>query len=250
MRISWKGTIATVATAGLLVVAADYVSFAATGDSLVLGRFNIAKSPTTLTNQGDGPVLRLNSPGEENPPLAVNSSRKVLHLNADALDGMDAKALSTRVLTYAGGHRREVFSDGFAIFSTPLEPGVYQTSFRAGLFPRLPAGSTGAEVICAIADLTNFGGPNTKVFAAQSAFAPGNTGAPVFLSGTETVRITDQLRPAMVCLTIQTGNDPIPFQFFAPMKASFVQVASRVHRIAEPAVPPVAPGGKVQQLFR
>ena len=31
MRISWKGSIATVATAGLLVVAADYVSFATTG---------------------------------------------------------------------------------------------------------------------------------------------------------------------------------------------------------------------------
>jgi hypothetical protein len=249
MRISWKGSIATLASAGLLVVAADYVSFAATGDSFVLGRFNTAKAPTTLTNQGDGPVLRLNSSGKGNPPLAVNSSRKVLHLNADALDGLDAKALSTRVLTYAGGHRRELFPDGFAVFSTPLEPGIYQTSFRAGLIPQLPAGSTGAEVICAIADLTNFGGPNTKVFAAQSAFAAGSAGAPVFLSGTETVRITDRLQPAMVCLTIQTGNDPIPFQFFAPMKASFVPVASRVHRVAQPSVP-IAPGGKVQQFFR
>jgi hypothetical protein len=249
MRISWKGSIATVATAGLLVVAADYVSFAATGDSFVLGRFNTAKTPTTLTNQGDGPALRLNSSGKANPPLAVNSNRKVLHLNADTVDGLDAKALSTHVLTYAGGHRREVFSDGFAIFSTPLDPGVYQTSFRAGLFPQVPSGSSGAEVICAIADLTNFGGPNTKVFAAQSTFAAGDTGAPVFLSGTETVRITDQMRPAMVCLTIQTGNDPVPFQFFAPMKASFVQVASRVHRVAQPA-DPTSPARGVQHFFR
>ncbi len=53
----------------------------------------------------------------------------------------------------------------------------------------------------------------------------------------------------MVRLSIQTGNDPIPFQFFAPMKASFVQVSSRVHRVAQPAGP-IAPGRKVEQFFR
>ena len=241
MRISWKGSIATVAAAGMLVVGVDYVSFAVTGDSLVLGRLNTAAKPTTITNNGDGPALRLNSSGKRTPPLAVNSSRKVLKLNADQVDGVSASRLATHVLTFTGGSRNDQYPNGLALFDAPLEPGVYQASFRAGVTPEPSGPSTGDEVICGVADLGTLGG-NTHVYMADSAMSAG-TGAPVFMSGAETVRITAKARPGLVC-SMQTAST-VPFRLFGPIKASFALVDSRVNRNA----PAVDTGGGVARSF-
>ena len=231
MRISWKGSIATVAAAGLLVVGVDYVSFAVTGDSVVLGRFNTAAQPTTMTNDGDGPALRLHSSGKRTPPLAVNSSAKVLKLNADQVDGVGAWQLTTHVLTFTAGSRNDPYPNGLALFDAPLEPGIYQASFRAGVTaeqPQGPPSTTGYEVICGVADLNTLGA-HTKVYLADSTMSPGN-GAPVFLSGAETVRITPKARPGLVC-SMQTSS-VVPFRLFGPINASFALVDSRTNREA------------------
>ena len=242
MRISWKGSIATVAAAGMLVVGVDYVSFAVTGDSLVLGRLNSAAKPTTISNTGDGPALRLSSSGKRTPPLAVNSSRKVLKFNADEVDGASASKLATHVLTFTGGSRNDQYPNGLALFDAPLQPGVYQASFRAGLTPEPSAPSTGDEVICGVADLATLGA-NTHVYVADSAMSAGGTGAPVFMSGAETVRITAKARPGLVCST-QTATT-VPFRLFGPIKASFARVDSRVNQYA----PAVDTGGGVAWSF-
>jgi hypothetical protein len=241
MRFSWKGTFATVATAGLLVVAADYVSYAATGDSLVLGRFNSATTPTTLTNTGDGPALRLNTSGEQTPPLAVDSAHKVLRLNADEVDGRGASELATHVLTYTGGKRGDEFPGGLALFDVPVPPGIYQASFTAGVTSESSGQTTGDEVICGVADLNTLGN-RTHVFMADSTVSMGN-GAPAFLSGAQTVRITANVRPGLVC-SMQTSTT-VPFGFFSPLKASFAKVDSRMNLDA----PPVDTGPAPQRSF-
>ena len=52
MHALWKTGGATMAAAALLVVGVDYATFAATGDSLILGRANSADRTTTLTRTG------------------------------------------------------------------------------------------------------------------------------------------------------------------------------------------------------
>jgi hypothetical protein len=68
------------------------VAVAATGNPLLLGRSNDAGRPTSLTNTGTGPALRLSN-GAGAPPLTVNgNTTKVAGLNADLLDGKDSTA--------------------------------------------------------------------------------------------------------------------------------------------------------------
>ena len=52
-----------------------------------------------MTNTGKGAALSLNT-SKKSPPLAVNSSKTVKHLNADTVDGKHASALTTNVITY------------------------------------------------------------------------------------------------------------------------------------------------------
>ena len=86
MHALWRTGGATLAAAALLVVGVDYATFAATGDSLILGRANSADRTTTLTTKGSGPALSLQSrPGR--PSLRVSSQAKVGSLNADRWTG-------------------------------------------------------------------------------------------------------------------------------------------------------------------
>lgn len=81
------------ALAAAFLVTIDAASFAATGSGLVLGRANTASAPTTITNDGAGPALRLTTSSSASAPFATNATGKVLNLHADKLDGMDAAAL-------------------------------------------------------------------------------------------------------------------------------------------------------------
>jgi hypothetical protein len=78
-----------------LVVSLDYVSYAATGDSFLLGKPNAASTTTSLTRTTNGPVLALNSQAGQ-PPLTVNRPVKAPNLNADLLDGLDSTRFATR----------------------------------------------------------------------------------------------------------------------------------------------------------
>jgi hypothetical protein len=144
MHISWKGALATVAASAMLVVGVDYVTFAANGDSLILGHLNAANDTTVLTKHGPGPALRLNSAGPGSPALAVDSKAKVAKLNADMVDGKHARALLQvknvgRVFTTtaAGG-------TGQITYDVPNVPkGVYLATYTANFFPQ---GTPGAPV--------------------------------------------------------------------------------------------------------
>ena len=86
----------TVAVAAMLVVAVDYASLAATGDSLVLGKSNEANKTSVVKRTTAGPAMAFNTrPGS--PPFAVNQDEKVANLNADAVDGLGGPDLTTRL---------------------------------------------------------------------------------------------------------------------------------------------------------
>jgi hypothetical protein len=76
-----------------VVIGGIGVATAANGGSLVLGHSNTATSATTLSNSKGTPLSLRARHGK--PPLRVNSSTKVRHLNADKLDGSNAARLET-----------------------------------------------------------------------------------------------------------------------------------------------------------
>lgn len=94
MRQRAKTAVAAVAVTGLAVVGLDTYTYAATGDSLILGKLNTAGNTTTVTNNGNGPALSLHAKGNA-PALAVDSGAKIVHLNADTVDGKSAAGLQT-----------------------------------------------------------------------------------------------------------------------------------------------------------
>jgi hypothetical protein len=81
-------------TAVGVVVATSGTAAAGTAAQFLLGRDNKATHVSTLTNS-NGPAIALHAkPGK--PPLTVNSSVVVPHLDAALLDGADAASLVTR----------------------------------------------------------------------------------------------------------------------------------------------------------
>lgn len=90
----------TLALTLALLLALDYASFAATGQSLLLGKVNTANQVTTIERTTAGPALSLvTKPGK--PPLKVNRAAKVKKLNADLVDGLGKGDLARRPLVSA-----------------------------------------------------------------------------------------------------------------------------------------------------
>ena len=126
--------------AALLVLGTDYVTFAATGDSLLLGKSNTAAQTTTVTNTGAGAVLTLKSThASSRPPLKVNSAVKVAKLNADLVDGKGAAQLGVRSLVY-----RKAFNltgvSGFTVTLPNVPAGTYLGAWSGWVYG--PASST------------------------------------------------------------------------------------------------------------
>lgn len=86
---------ATIGATAMLVIGIDYVTFAATGDSLMLGRGNSASTLTSIVRSTDGGVLSLKAqPGS--PALNVNTKNRIANLNADTVDGIHGPALARK----------------------------------------------------------------------------------------------------------------------------------------------------------
>ena len=78
-----------------LMVGVATAAFGANGDFFKVGRSNVASAVSTLTRSGAGPALSLKV--DSGAPLAVNSTSRVVNLNADRLDGLDsARLVETR----------------------------------------------------------------------------------------------------------------------------------------------------------
>lgn len=78
------------AAVAALVLGSDYVSYAATGKSLLLGKLNRSPKATTLARTKAGPVLDLRTKSGSDAPLRTNGTGLVQNLDADLLDGHHA----------------------------------------------------------------------------------------------------------------------------------------------------------------
>ena len=144
---TWRKVAAVLAGCALVAVGTDAVTYAATGDSLLLGKINKSGTTTTVTNTGRGPVLNLNG-GKLYPPLKVNSKKKVVNFNADLLDGKDSKALEPGVtrLTIGSGDLDTVSSH---LFTTTIPAGWYQFTL-AGV---INSSTMTDDFVCLMGDL-------------------------------------------------------------------------------------------------
>jgi hypothetical protein len=126
--------------AAVLVGGANLAAYAANGHAFLLGVTNSESRPASVTNTGRGPALSLHA-GPGSAPLAVSNDRKVVHLNADAVDGSNAQALRTNVFTYPVPSGTSV---PFDLTLAGLPAGRYLASFS--VFMHTTAGA--APSIC------------------------------------------------------------------------------------------------------
>jgi hypothetical protein len=146
-RPSMRSTVTTLAAAAVLVGGADLASYAATGNPLVLGHANAAGGTTSLKNTGRGPALSLNSI-KSSPPLTVNSSKLVKHLNANLVGGLSSTQLEPNVWRYTLGKDDSTISAAPHFFTTKIPTGTYQVQMSGILSSTVSSDS----YICAIAD--------------------------------------------------------------------------------------------------
>jgi hypothetical protein len=172
----------------LLVLGTDYLTFAATGDSLLLGKSNKADQTTSVTNTGGGPVLTLRSThAGSQPPLKVNSAVKVAKLNADLVDGKGAGQLGVRSLVY-----RKAFGltgvAGFTITLPNVPAGTYLGAWSGWVY-----GPASATHECFI----NVGDPSRL---ALDHWDPGNEDGFLALTNAGVVRVGSTQDLQATCL--------------------------------------------------
>lgn len=121
-----RGRLLPVLLAALVLVGGvNIAAYAANGKPLLLGRFNAEGRTAVVKNNGNGPALDLRSkPGA--PSLKVSNARKVPRLNADKVDGNDARALQTQAYTF-----RLSQNDPLTTLDVPLDvpPGRYLATY-------------------------------------------------------------------------------------------------------------------------
>ena len=143
---TWQKIAGLLAGCAMVVVGTDAVTYAATGNSLILGKINKSGTATTVVNTGRGPVLDLQG-GKLYPPLKVNSRKKVANLNADLLDGKDSKDLVPGV-TRLGIGSGDITTATPRFYTAKIAPGWYQFTI-AGLV----TSSTGTDsFVCFMGD--------------------------------------------------------------------------------------------------
>lgn len=95
-----KSVLSALAIGLVLIMGLDYVSYAATGQALILGQLNKSGATTTVQNTGTGPAATFKVKNTTGAPIAVNGTGKVAKLNADFVDGRSASDLAPLAFGY------------------------------------------------------------------------------------------------------------------------------------------------------
>jgi hypothetical protein len=223
MHPLFRKSAGVVAVAAVLALAANGVSYAATGHTLVLGHWNKADSTTTIRDTSAGPALRLLSQGSGEPSLTVSSTARVPHLNASMLQGRYASDLASHstVFTAGGGNQSQWAGD--VAFFLDVAPGVYDVSFDTVIGPSEGSPSDPTALQCGVFSANGF-----YPYAFASGLYVGSI--PPQISADNVVRV----RPGGAVLECSSQSSNAQFLF--PVRASFVKMntMTRVHAATPP----------------
>jgi hypothetical protein len=164
-RPSIRTSVTTLAAAAILVGGANVATFAASGHPLILGHANSAGTTTALKNLGRGPALSLNS-AKSSPPLVVNSSKMVKHLNANEVGGLTVSQLNPTIATYKLGFPGGTLSNDQHLFQINAPRG--NTEFTmSGVWT---SDNSTDSMQCLIIDKALLASPSdiTKIYAVSS----------------------------------------------------------------------------------
>ena len=175
----------------VLLTALDWAASAATGHSMVLGRWNQADHTTTLRSTGHGPALTLKA--RKGPALAVNNGKRVQHLNADRVDGKDAADLAAtkqNVYIYSATGR----VGGFTQPLPTQAPGGYLVAYSAQFVGAAGTTASPNTVTCHIV-VSRPSGAGSVVVGIVAEGQVSSVESPPAVSGTGSLVVgaTDQL---------------------------------------------------------
>jgi hypothetical protein len=204
------------------------IATAANGGSLVLGQHNTATSTTKLADSNGSPLSLVGK--KSKPPLKVNSSKQVKHLNASLLGGESASRLSHSI-TYTAGAAGKMFTGSIG-YRINIRPGLYNISFQSVFEPGDGTSAAPVQSQCVVFSQSQAVG---KLYVGSSAVYIGS-GLPLF-SGDNVTRV---LAGGVIFLCTTDATDPSTLM--APSTISFTTVNSRASRVAPTAATAFAKG--------
>ena len=188
-----KVTMVAITIGFLLVSSLDYVAYATTGKSLLLGKANTADKVTTVKRTTGGPAMSFKVKNGTGAPIKVNSGSRIRKLNADKVDGRHASDLGVRTTIFDYNvSLTDASQMQFTLSGVPA--GTYLATMDGWIY-----GPTGASMICYLR-------PTASLDRLQQWFPAdtGNTYFPVSTSGVITV--TANTDPYVRCSAGSPGN--------------------------------------------
>jgi hypothetical protein len=211
-----KSGLTALAVGIVLLAALDWAAAAATGQSLVLGKWNQADQTTTIKNVGSGPALDIRAKG---PAFAVHNANRIKNLNADKLDGKDAADLAASTQTvYVYGATSRV--GGFTQ-NLPAQPaGSYLVAYSAQFVGA--AGSTASPntVTCHIT-VSSVSGTTATTKAVLAEAQVASVESPPAVSGVGTLGLVAGDQVALVC-TMSRPNQQWSTSALQPIQVTFL----------------------------
>ncbi len=185
-----RGVVAGGIGALALTVGGLGIATAANGGSLVLGHHNSATKTTTLKDSKGTPLKLVGK--KTKPPLKVNSSKQVAHLNASLLGGLSASQLSSGSAGQIPVATDLTIPNGSEILvsqTSVLNKGTYYVNAST-----LLQGSDGGFCYIGTSD-------NTSTAVQWGGFEPDTTGTADYSQASETavVKVTTPIRYGQYC---------------------------------------------------
>ena len=211
-----KSGLTALAVGIVLLAALDWAAAAATGQSMVLGKWNQADRTTTIKNVGSGPALDIRAKG---PAFAVHNTNRIKNLNADKLDGKDAASLAASKQTvYVYGATSRV--GGFTQ-NLPAQPeGSYLVAYSAQFVGAAGSLANPNTVTCHITVSTVAGTTaTTKAVLAEAQVA--SVESPPAVSGVGTLGLVAGDQVALVC-TMSRPNQQWSTSALQPIQVTFL----------------------------
>lgn len=238
-----KTVAAVAAITAVAVVGLDAGTYASTGDSLIIGTFNKSGKTTQLKSTGKGPALSLHARGKR-PALKVDSRARVRKLNADRLDGKNAKQLRNNVRVYratSGDSTNGVLEFKLSDFPN----GRYQVSYGVTI-----VGANGSRTDPTQADCLLYSpGPNGSVGKVSGYVTTTSMGYQVGLSASG---IVDKGAAGwrLNCAAFQTGAGPDDWSIDSarPIRIMLTRIDKTVRGRLKPAR--TAPDARIPRDLR